>query len=806
MTKTIRKLLGYLLVACLLLSGVSALAETGDVIVHLGINEAKKFTKPEGVVFELFLVGNLVDTGTTWEPAEGFSSVDLMTKKPADGSGKWSDDEAKAILGQVEAVLKSENPPKPIKLDNTIASGYTVFKDLKPGMYYIRKAPDTSPKLLKVSGSLVAIPSFGADDPYAPRLEVKFDFDTPPEIDVPVSKLWDDDDDFDELRPVEITARLHRYVLGDLKEDESFVCPPILLNAENDWSGVWKGLPATNDDGVDYEYRITEDDVDHYAGYVLGNELTNRHTPSYGGLEVTKSVKVDGKDTTGTLADGRYHFTLTGPAEYPKSKNYLNNYDFYITITGGKSSTWSHDRLKPGTYTIKEDTANLPAGMSLLGDEAVTVEVKPYKRAKLTAEEFAAQIAKASFVNNQVTGSLKIVKQVTVANSNTSNTTTEASYSFNVKGPSYPDGEVVSIKVVNGKSNSAQLDNLLPGEYEVTEIKTNLPSGVTYVSGDEKKTLKVTHTAQNPLTFTFTNNFVPTVTPTPTPTPTPRTTTPPQRNPDRTPTPTPVPTPTPEPVVEISGTKTWSDDSNAHGTRPSSITVQLLRNGEKIREMTVSGKGDKWGYRFGSLPKLDEKGNAYTYTVREVKVAGYTTRVSGTNITNSLIPQTPRQYTNLSGRKIWRDSDNADGLRPTYIVVRLMRNGEEVDHRTVTAANGWQYSFQNLPVDDGYGNKYNYTITEDPVEGYVVRTNGLNLTNSMMPNLPEGQDFDDLNVEDLEDMIELFDYDTPLWGRPLKTGDELPIYPIVFGGIGGAALIALIVLIVVNKKRKGKAA
>ena len=88
----------------------------------------------------------------------------------------------------------------------------------------------------------------------------------------------------------------------------------------------------------------------------------------------------------------------------------------------------------------------------------------------------------------------------------------------------------------------------------------------------------------------------------------------------------------------------------------------------------------------------------------------------------------------------------------------------------------------------------------------MLRKHGYNRTTSRMPDLPEGEDFDDLNVEDLEDLVELFDYDTPLWGRPLKTGDELPIYPIVFGGIGTAALIALIVLIVLNKKRKGKAA
>ena len=63
-----------------------------------------------------------------------------------------------------------------------------------------------------------------------------------------------------------------------------------------------------------------------------------------------------------------------------------------------------------------------------------------------------------------------------------------------------------------------------------------------------------------------------------------------------------------------------------------------------------------------------------------------------------------------------------------------------------------------------------------------------------------------LQEEELEDLVDLFDYGTPLWGELLKTGDETPIYPFIFGGVGVAALAALILLTVFGKKKKEEGA
>ena len=207
----------------------------------------------------------------------------------------------------------------------------------------------------------------------------------------------------------------------------------------------------------------------------------------------------------------------------------------------------------------------------------------------------------------------------------------------------------------------------------------------------------------------------------------------------------------------------------------------------------------------------------YAYSVRETQVTGYTTTINGTTITNDLIPQPPKEYTSFSGVKIWRDQDNASGTRPNHIIVRLMRDGVEVARRTVTAVNGWQDSFDNIPVDDGYGNIYTYDIREEAVTGYFNRIDGFDVTNSRLPDRAEEEEvefetfrdtgtplagFPGLSEEELEDLLELFDYGMPLWGEPMKTGDELPLYPIIFGGVGLIALVALIVLTKMDRKRK----
>ena len=94
-------------------------------------------------------------------------------------------------------------------------------------------------------------------------------------------------------------------------------------------------------------------------------------------------------------------------------------------------------------------------------------------------------------------------------------------------------------------------------------------------------------------------------------------------------------------TVKVSGTKTWNDNNNQDGIRPSSITVNLLANGRQVASKKVSAS-DNWQYSFDNLAAY-ANGQKITYTVTEDAVAGYTSTVDGYNITNTHNPTTPKK-------------------------------------------------------------------------------------------------------------------------------------------------------------------
>jgi LPXTG-motif cell wall-anchored protein len=183
-------------------------------------------------------------------------------------------------------------------------------------------------------------------------------------------------------------------------------------------------------------------------------------------------------------------------------------------------------------------------------------------------------------------------------------------------------------------------------------------------------------------------------------------------------------------TTEVSGTKTWNDNDNKFNTRPESITVKLMRNGEKYAEKNVkSDNHGNWTYRFDKLPKYDAKGKAYTYTIQEENVPGYISEVNGYDLVNT-------ETTTVSGRKTWNDNDNQFNTRPENITVKLMRNGEKYAEKNVKSDNhgNWTYRFDKLPKYDAKGKAYTYTIQEEKVSGYTTKVNGYDLVNTYRNN------------------------------------------------------------------------
>ncbi|WP_405097681.1 Cna B-type domain-containing protein [Oceanobacillus sp. FSL H7-0719] len=197
-------------------------------------------------------------------------------------------------------------------------------------------------------------------------------------------------------------------------------------------------------------------------------------------------------------------------------------------------------------------------------------------------------------------------------------------------------------------------------------------------------------------------------------------------------------------LTSVNGKKVWEDEGNRDGIRPESITVNLLADGEVVQSAEVTA-ATGWTYSFTNLPKY-KNGEQINYTITEDPVENYETVIDGFDITNSHKPE----LVDIPVIKTWDDGDDQDGIRPKSIIVNLLADGEQVKTAEVSAEDNWQYSFKNLyKYKDG--KEIEYTITEEPVEGYETIISDFTITNKYDPEVTEFsgiKTWDDANNQD----------------------------------------------------------
>lgn len=182
-------------------------------------------------------------------------------------------------------------------------------------------------------------------------------------------------------------------------------------------------------------------------------------------------------------------------------------------------------------------------------------------------------------------------------------------------------------------------------------------------------------------------------------------------------------------LVEVSVEKIWDDNNNQDGKRPTSIKVQLYKNGKKVGDI-VTLNSNKLTHTWTGLLA----GN--TYTVKELDSNGvaiendgnynsnYTTKyvITGnkTVITNKYIPEVISKVV----KKLWEDSDNQDGTRPNKIDVTLFKKVNEIkqaiDTVELNESNNWTKEWNNLPKYEN-GKEITYTVEETIPNGYEAK-------------------------------------------------------------------------------------
>ena len=190
---------------------------------------------------------------------------------------------------------------------------------------------------------------------------------------------------------------------------------------------------------------------------------------------------------------------------------------------------------------------------------------------------------------------------------------------------------------------------------------------------------------------------------------------------------------TPDTVI-LSGTKVWNDNNNQSGKRADKVTVQILNGDKVVQEIEVSEKTG-WKFESKALPKY-ENGKLIEYKVKEVAVKEYTSTVTTDKdgkytVTNEYTPV----KTSVKGKKIWKGDEKHKDARPSSITVKLLADGQDTGKTAIASeASGWTYEFTGLErYKDTKDTEIKYSVEEVPVTGYSSEVEGLNITNTYIP-------------------------------------------------------------------------
>ncbi|MBZ6527548.1 Cna B-type domain-containing protein [Aerococcaceae bacterium DSM 111021] len=558
------------------------------------------------------------------------------------------------------------------------------------------------------------------------------------------TKSWNDADNQDGLRPDQVTINL----LANNIE----VASQIVTEAD-DWSYSFTNMPAFAE-GERITYSVTEDYVAGYSSEMDGYDVINSRTPDQVSISVFKSwldqnnqdglrpesIQVQlladgeaiGEPVTLTSAEGWAH-TWTGlaennngtPIEYsileldvPEGYTSIVHDDSEgnLMITNSHtpettqvegSKTWNdqenQDGARPEAITI-----HLLAD-GIIVDTIVVTEADDwhYVFDNLPTHKDGERIV-YTITENAVDGYSNSIDGFDIINTRTPDeTSVTVTKSWLDRGNAEghrPDsidvqllanGEVVGDPVTITEADNwtyvwSNLPQRFDGEtiiYSVSEL--NLPVGYTSTINDS-----------NHGNIILTNNYT-------------------------------------IQSTTISGEKIWRDDFDNHfETRPESITVHLIRDGEVVDTQVVTpDSSGRWLYRFENVDRFDNDGNRYEYTVGEVAVPEYTTTYNGTTIINTY---NVSHTVTIAGDKIWEDDNDKLNKRPDSITVNLIAYGQIIDTQIVTAdaSSNWKYYFADLPMYNNNGEGIQYTVAEVSVTGYSTTYVDGNIINTLIPDAP----------------------------------------------------------------------
>ena len=590
-------------------------------------------------------------------------------------------------------------------------------------------------------------------------------------LNLEATKVWDDQDNVEGLRPESIEFQLYKNGTAEGK--------PVALSAGSDWKVTFSNLPDKDSNGNLISYTVKEVKVPTYytvdkeeAQFVDGKAtITNKRTPET--TEVTvKKVWDDAKNQDGLrpasitvhlLANGEkvqtatvsgegetWSYTFTNLPVYKKGQKiiYTVTEDTVANYSTAIDGTTITNTYKPGktslTVTKKWDDAENQDGLrpkiikvQLYADGQELGKVVELSEDNKWTYTFSELDEKKDGKAVQYT-----VKETEVPEGYTQ--TVEATNPGQVVITNSHTPSKTKVQVTKKWDDANNQDGLRPATITVRLYKNGAPTEQTLELSEANQWHGTfenldANAAGKALNYTVKEENVPEG----------YTLSIDDKDPAH-----PVLTNKHEPTVtQVKVTKKWDDANNQDGLRPKEIRVQLYAGDQKLGKEVVLSADNKWTHTF---EKLAEKANGQDihYSVKEVDVPeGYTVTEESKEkgdvvLTNTHTPS----KVDIPVTKIWVDNDNQDGLRPAKITVKLLANGGEVARKDITSETDWKETFTGLPKFKD-GKEIVYTLQEEKVENYSpsIDQESYTITNTHTPGkttLSVTKQWDDANNQD----------------------------------------------------------
>ena len=547
-------------------------------------------------------------------------------------------------------------------------------------------------------------------------------FKTPEEIDdmttkIPVTKVWEDNDDKAEKRPSELNLVIKGTNI-DQPISYNVLFDEVANSKDNNTWAKEINVQQYDNNGQEIAYTLTEPTVpDFYTKEIQGMTVVN----TFVGSDEQKTIKVtkvwDDNNNNAGKRPGSIQFTATGTdTTKPENEQTITK-----TTTLSASSAWTGTITVPKydgnaneiEYTVSEQTDFTNSKFYQASDPVVTKDASGFTTAVSITNTFAVPDEDVSLTVNKTwvednatqaerrPGSIRFtVKANGVATERF--TDIDISKTFEDKDYSY---------TFTGLDRYDELGN--PIDYTIEESKAGLEFYTSETTGTEtdtngNKTVNVTNT------FTL-----------------------PEDN-----------------VKPTTITKVWKDNNNEAGKRPTeNITLELTSNdGEtNTQDVVVSANNTNTWTTVVNLQTYNEDGVKIEYTLAEPTVPEFyqSPIVNGMTVTNTF--KTPEQIEkdyrkDITITKVWEDNNDAKNARPENVTFNVIgkANGTVAYNKAETIQedlnkNTWTKTI-NVPVYDSLAREISYTVQEANIpNGYVAKTEELTVTN-ILPGIEVEKD------------------------------------------------------------------